>query len=109
MQIPVGMIGTIRFTPLDAEGNPAELDGPLSFALAEGSEAFAEIVGGSPEENSVDVQANAAGEITILATGDVRLGDGLESVTWSCSVELYNRADHLGCELVSVRPVVDPL
>lgn len=108
MQIPVGMIGTIHFTPLDAEGNPAQLDGPLSFALAEGSEALATIVG-SPGENSVDVQANAAGEITILATGDVRLDDELEGATWSCSVELYNRADHLGCELVSVRPVVDPL
>lgn len=107
MQIPVGMIATIQFTPLDASGNPAQLDGPLSFELAPGSEAIATLLDESPGENAVDVQANAAGEITILATGDVRLDGGVESVTWTCSVVLYERADHLDCSLVSVRPVVD--
>ena len=100
------MIGKIQFSPLDRNGNPAVLDGPLSFSLAPGNELLATLLP-SIEDNSVEVQAIGAGEISIIASGDVRLDDVVAVETWSCSAVLYEPADHLNCELVSLRPAID--
>lgn len=107
MQIAVGRIGTIQFTALDHNGEPASLDGPLSFVLADdGSDEFAALTV-LEADNQVDLRGLAAGTATILATGDVRLGEGVEAREWSCAVSIYEPADQLACELIAMRPVID--
>lgn len=106
MFIPVGRIATIRFTPLDNEGNPANLDGPLSFSLAAGSSEFVTLIP-TEEDNVIDVRGDAPGEAQIVASGDVLLGDGTETTSWNCDVTVYNVAANLSCELIALRLPVD--
>lgn len=106
MQIPAHRIGTILFTPLDHKGNPAQLDGPLSFSLAPGSSAFVTLIP-TEEDNTIDVRGDAPGEAQIIASGDVLLGSGSEPTSWTCDVTVYELTDHLSCELVALRPVAD--
>ena len=58
MRIPTRHVGTISFQPLDIYGNPAVLDGPLTFALAPGSEAFAALLP-TNVANTVDIRGDA--------------------------------------------------
>lgn len=106
MQIPAHSIATIQFTPLDHEGNPSQLDGPLAFSLLPGSEQFVTLLE-SPGDNLVDLRADAVGVAFIVATGDVLLDSVIEPQEWTCEVSVYEKTSSLGCEVVGLRPIQD--
>lgn len=104
--IPAHKIATVVVTPLDHNGNPAVIDGTLSFALSPGSEAFAELLE-SEENNTFELKAMAAGDVTVIVTGDILLGDDTEEFERECHFTIYEQADHLDCEVVDLRDVID--
>lgn len=106
LQIPAHYVASIAFSPLDHEGNPAELDGELSFSLSSGSELFAAIL---PQvlPNVLVLQCNEPGVATVVASGDVVLGGAVELRTWECEVTIYELVSQLDCTVTSLEPVVD--
>lgn len=106
MLLPTGKIATVLFTPLNNEGNPAQLDGVASFALAPGSEVFVELLP-SENDNEFRLKALAVGEAEVIVTGDARLGDGVEPFEHYCPVTVYNEAVGGVCSITALDPIVD--
>jgi hypothetical protein len=115
LTIPSHRIATIQVHPVDADGQPAQVDGAFIFAVAPGGAPYLEIV---EQVNDDTVRVHTLAETsdpitgepfaaTILATADVILDEGSELRTWECEVTIYDQAENLSCELIALEPEID--
>jgi len=76
-----------RITIVDAEGNPAKVDGPITWASSD--ETLAEVEVDSVDSSIVTVTpVGPTGQVQITATADADLGDGVRELITVCDISL---------------------
>lgn len=106
MLIPLGKIALVLFTPTDANGQPAELDGAPTFELTTESEGIVELRPGDAP-NQFRLKALSIGEAAVVISGDALLGAGYSGFEHTCEVSVYNEAEGGTCQVVALEPIVD--
>ncbi len=94
---------SIEVFPKTAAGNPAVIDGPVTFASADETIATVTTTG----DNSAYVVAAGLGATQILASFDADLGEGVRTLTFTGAIEVVG-AEAEGAEIVFGTPELIP-
>ena len=85
--LPVDDAVKMQVTYVDAEGNPAKVDGPITWASSD--ETLAEVEVDSVDSSIVTVTpVGPTGQVQITATADADLGDGVRELITVCDISL---------------------
>ena len=85
--LPVDDAVQMQVTYVDAEGNPAKVDGPITWASSD--ETLAEVEVDSVDSSIVTVTpVGPTGQVQITATADADLGDGVRELITVCDISL---------------------
>ena len=85
--LPVDDAVKMQVTYVDAEGNPAKVDGPITWASSD--ETLAEVEVDSADSSIVTVTpVGPTGQVQITATADADLGDGVRELITVCDMSL---------------------
>ena len=98
--LPVDDAVQMQVTYVDAEGNPAKVDGPITWASSD--ETLAEV-----EVDSVDssvTPVGPTGQVQVTATADADLGAGVRELITVCDISLVAGEAVAG----TIQPVGEP-
>ena len=85
--LPVDDAVKMQATYVDAEGNPAKVDGPITWASSD--ETLAEVEVDSVDSSIVAVTpVGPTGQVQITATADADLGAGVRELITVCDISL---------------------
>ena len=85
--LPVDDAVQMQVTYVDAEGNPAKVDGPITWASSD--ETLAEVEVDSVDSSIVTVTpVGPTGQVQITATADADLGAGVRELITVCDISL---------------------
>ena len=85
--LPVDDAFQMQVTYVDAEGNPAKVDGPITWASSD--ETLAEVEVDSVDSSIVTVTpVGPTGQVQITATADADLGAGVRELVTLCDITL---------------------
>ena len=101
--LPVDDAVKMQVTYVDAEGNPAKVDGPITWASSD--ETLAEVEVDSVDSSIVTVTpVGPTGQVQITAAADADLGAGVRELITVCDISLVAGEAVAG----TIQPVGEP-
>lgn len=82
-----GSFATLAVQWVDAQGNPAKVDGPTTWASSDESILTVEVATGRPDGLIANVQSlGPIGNVQVQATADADMGSGVRNITAICDI-----------------------
>jgi hypothetical protein len=103
MKLPANQAATVRVSFTNANGNPAQVQGDVSWESSDPSIATVQVKPDDTLEATI-MAGPSAGEAEIFATADADLGEGVREVESSLVVNVVARGEAVGGEIHPVVP-----